>query len=747
MVFYATCAANQEDILEQEVKEAGATDFMITSGGVEWEGDLEAAYRFCLQSRCASRLLLALYENSEIHDADELYAAAIKIPWETWLSPTKTFTITNSVWDCPWLKNSHFAAIRLKDAIVDRIRDKYDGTRPDVSRDDPDVTFHISVKNEQVTYYVDFSGKSMSRRGYRIAFTDAILKESLAATLVKRSEVRKILENPQQTEPPVILDPFCGAGTVLIEAALWEGKVAPGLIDPDKYAFTKLPIHDEEIWQKVLDQAIKDEEEGASRKFKFYGWDIDPQAIEIAKKNAKAAGVDDKIEFAVKDFTQTTADDVPAEKGYIITDPPYGIRLESHGLESLYSKMGETINTFYGGWYVSILCGTQELLSFVNMKPDRTNRVLNGNIGCQIAHYYVFSKEEKAALAEKAMQRKAERLARPLSEGAKIVYDKLCRNLEHLRPLMEAQQVTNYRIYDADIPEYNAAIDVYGNKVINLQEYAAPASIPQEDTERRLQELIDATERATGIDIENIHVKERSRQKGLSQYQKLGNKNRFFIIHENGARYLVNYTDYLDTGIFLDHRPVRKMIGQICNGKRFLNLFCYTGTATVQAALGGALSTVSVDTSSTYLDWAQKNMELNGLTGMNHFFYKQDCLTYLYDTYDRFDVIFCDPPTFSNGTGRDEFDVLRDQRRLVKACMMHLAPAGVLIFSNNFRKFILDDYIWQDFDVRDISAETIGDDFENNQKIHQCYLIKERAVIKVNDAKVVRKVIIRKTPK
>jgi len=746
MVYYATCAANQEDILEKEVREAGATDLVVTSGGVEWEGDLAAGYRFCLYSRCASRLLLALYEDSNIIDSDSMYASAIKIPWENWITPEQTFTISNTVRDCRWLKNSHFAAIRLKDALVDRIKDTNDGERPNVDQENPDRTFHISIKGDEVTYYVDFSGKSMSRRGYRIAFTDAILKESLAATLIKRSEVKKVLDNEEREEEPVILDPFCGAGTILIEAALWESKIAPGLIDPDKFAFLNLPFHDADIWQSVLDKAIEEEEEGTKRQFKFYGWDIDSHAIEIAQKNAKAAGVDDKIEFAVKDFTKITEADVPTQKGYIITDPPYGIRLQSHGLEDLYTGMGKVMNEFFGGWNASIMCGTQELLSFVNMKPNRTNKVMNGSIDCQIAHYYIFSKEEKEEMMQKAIEKKAERLAQPLSSGAQMAYNRIKKNLDRLRPLMKEQGVTNFRLYDADMPEYSAAIDMYGDHIINLQEYAAPREIPEEDTNRRLEELIDATERACGVERENIHIKRRRVQKGINQYEKMGNKNRFFIIHENDARYLVNYTDYLDTGIFLDHRPVRKLISKITDKKRFLNLFCYTGTATVQAAKGNALSTVSVDTSGTYLDWAQKNMELNGFKGMNHFYYKVDCLQYLYETYDRYDVIFCDPPTFSNGKDREEFDVSRDQRRLVKACMMHLDPGGVLIFSNNSRKFKLDDYIWEDYDVEDITESTIGDDFERNPNIHHCYKIKERAVIKVNENKTIKKVIRKKAP-
>ncbi|MBK5200084.1 MAG: bifunctional 23S rRNA (guanine(2069)-N(7))-methyltransferase RlmK/23S rRNA (guanine(2445)-N(2))-methyltransferase RlmL, partial [Spirochaetaceae bacterium] len=734
MVFFATCATNQQDILEKEIKALGVEEAIVSAGGVEFEGTLEQAYNFCLYTRVSSKLMLNLFEDDDIQNADELYDSAVQIPWEEYLTPETTFSISQTVISCSWLKNGHFAAVRLKDAIVDRIREKFDGERPNVDKDNADVSFHIHVKGNQISYLVDFSGKTLHKRGYRKSFIDAAMRETLAATVLKRSEFRRVLESEEELEViPTLLDPFCGSGTILIEAALWISKVAPGLIDVDRFSFYRLPLHDEAVWKKVLDAAILEEEKGIEKEYKFYGWDIDPKSIEVAKKNAQAAGVLDKIQFEVKDFTKITQEDVPSSTGYIVTDPPYGIRLADNQIDLLYQSIGKQLNSFFGGWNVSIICGEQELLSFINMKPNRTNSVNNGGIDCQIAHYYVFSDEEREEMTRKAIDKKAERLATPLSDGAQMAYNRLVKNLEALKPIMEKEGVTNYRIYDADMPEYSAAIDIYGNQFINLQEYAAPSSIPEEDAQRRLEELIFATERATGIDIDNIFVKSRTPQKGANQYNKIANKNRFYIMKENGSKYLVNFQDYLDTGVFLDHRPVRKLISEMSEGKRFLNLFCYTGTATIQAAKGGALSTVSVDSSATYLDWAESNMELNAYKGMNHFYYKEDCMSFLYNTHDKYDLIFCDPPTFSNSKGRDSFDVDSDHKRLIHLCMRHLDENGVLIFSNNYRKFKLDEYIYQDYDVKNISLDTIGEDFKRDLKIHQCYLITERKIVKLNN--------------
>ena len=311
-----------------------------------------------------------------------------------------------------------------------------------------------------------------------------------------------------------------------------------------------------------------------------------------------------------------------------------------------------------------------------------------------------------------------------------MAYNRLLKNLKEIKPKMEKEGVTCYRIYDADMPEYSAAIDIYEDKWINLAEYAAPDTIDPEAAERRLNELIYATERATGIDIENIYVKQRKEMKGKSQYGRLASSNRFNIVHENGLNILVNFQDYLDTGIFLDHRKIRAYIQGISDSKRFLNLFCYTGTATLNAIKGGAVSTVSVDTSSTYLDWAMENLKVNGYpTTIDNYFYRSDAMDYLYSTYDRFDLIFCDPPTFSNSKGRANFDVQRDHKKLIRACMMHLSPGGLLIFSNNYRRFKMDEEVLEEFVVKDITTETIGEDFRD-EKIHHAYLIRNK--VKVN---------------
>lgn len=739
MIFFAACAANQADLVLDEARKIGGENARQTSSGVEFEGSVETGMRFCMESRIASRLLMALYIDEDTESDEELYESTLALPWEDWITPETTIKVTCTTQACKWVRNSHYAALKVKDAICDHLKEKNDGLRPDVDINDPDITIHVHIHDRTVIWYADFSGEGLHQRGYRDEQTDALLKEHLAAALISRSEWKKTVNDGT---PGVFLDPFCGSGTIAIEAALMASDTAPGLIRKKPFAFERLQCFDSEAWERIRKEAEERRAKAIDeRDITIYASDISGKAIRIAEKAAAEAGVDGLINFSVKDFLSFKEGDAPSPKGFIVTDPPYGERMRVEDIDRLYSGIGDVLQSVFKGWRATILTGSSELLSNIDMKPDRTNTLYNGAILCQAAHYIIFTDEEKAEMVERAKEKKRIRLSTPLSEGAEIVYRKLLKNIESLKDKMEKEGVTCYRIYDADIPEYAAAIDVYEWKWINLSEYAAPDYIDQDKAEERLNEIIYATERATGIDIENIFVKERKSQKGKNQYNRLATSNRFNIVRENGLRVLVNFQDYLDTGIFLDHRPVRKMIQEMAEGKRFLNLFCYTGTATLNAIKGGAVSTVSVDASSTYLDWAIENLKINGYpTDIENFFYRDDAISWLWETYDRYDLIFCDPPTFSNSTGRNTFDVQRDHWRLIKAACMHLAPGGVLIFSTNYRRFRMDEGILDRFIVEDITEKTIGEDFKNDMNIHKCFLIRNKVKLSKPGRKPVVKV-------
>ncbi len=311
--------------------------------------------------------------------------------------------------------------------------------------------------------------------------------------------------------------------------------------------------------------------------------------------------------------------------------------------------------------------------------------------------------------------------------------NRLRKNLARLETWAKRHDVACFRAYDADMPEYAFAIDLYGNheRWAYVQEYAAPATVDAAAARSRRDEALAVLPEILGLPEERIVLRVRRRQKGGEQYEKVGAESRFHEVREGGYRFLVNFTDYLDTGLFLDHRITRQRVGELAAGRSFLNLFAYTGTATVYAAGAGATASTTVDMSRTYLDWARRNLALNGLAGPQHGFVQADCLAWLEEQgaapRRRYGVIFVDPPTLSRSKRMErEFDVQRDHARLLAMAARLLEPGGVIVFSNNFQKFKLDPAVAQAFEVEDLSRATLPEDFARNPRIHVCFLLKPR---------------------
>ena len=315
-----------------------------------------------------------------------------------------------------------------------------------------------------------------------------------------------------------------------------------------------------------------------------------------------------------------------------------------------------------------------------------------------------------------------------MSEDIGAFVNRLGKNIKHLRKWAQRQDIEAWRMYDRDIPQYPFAADIYADHV-HLQEYDTGWLMHKTDYEKWLAEVVEAVLFVTGLPKEYIHVKKRQRQKGKDQYEKTGITGTDFVIHEHGRAFWVNLDKYLDTGLFLDHRNTRQKIGNIAAGKRFLNLFAYTGSFSVYAATGGALFSETVDLSNTYLQWAQRNFELNGLDMQAHQIVRADVFQYLQkavEDHKQFDLIVMDPPSFSNSKKMlDILDIQRDQEKLIDGAMRLLSKQGSLYFSNNLRSFTLDPVLEQRYDVNNISRKTIPEDFRNT-RIHQCWEIRHR---------------------
>ena len=462
------------------------------------------------------------------------------------------------------------------------------------------------------------------------------------------------------------------------------------------------------------------------------GFDRDPVAIRDAEANAARAGLANRIMFQRCELAKLPA--AQSKSGLVAVNPPYGERIgESEELRLLYALLGERLRSDYRGWEAAVFTGNPALGRELGINARRRHKMMNGPIECRLLRLAIDPSEFVQARepgrppvidAESAR-------ARP---GAQMFANRLKKNLDKFSSWARREQVSCYRMYDADMPEYAFAIDLYqsdpagsAGRWLYVQEYAPPATVDREKARARREEAISVLPEVTGLPASAIYWRTRRPQKGKSQYEAIADVDERVIVEEGGLKFLVNFTDYLDTGLFLDHRKTRARIRAQAKGKRFLNLFCYTGAATVYAAGGGAAATTSVDMSRTYVDWARRNMAVNELKG-EHRFVQEDCLAWLATGGGAdFDLIFLDPPTFSNSKRMDrEFDVQRDHVDLIRSTLKHLAPGGLLLFSTNFRKFRLDTDSFGDLSVKDITKVTVPFDFARDSKVHACFEIRPK---------------------
>lgn len=716
LTVFATCPLGVEDLLADECRQQGLVDVSTTHGGASGDGGLVNAYRLCLWSRVASRVLLKLHE-FPVTDYEGLYNGVQAVDWDAHLKADGSFAIdVHSTHQ--QINNSHYATLKIKDAVADQFRHKY-RHRPDVKRDRPDIRINAYINRQHCILYLDLSGEALHKRGYRKRTSLAPLKENLAAAILLRAHW------PQMAaEHDPLIDPLCGSATLLVEAAYIAAGMAPGLLR-EYFGFLNWKQHQPDSWDRLLAaaRAVVDKQKlprliGIEKSFKVVG---------IAKENIQAAGFEGLIEIRQANTLGVLAD-VSDQTGLIVTNPPYGKRLgEIQQLKRLYLDLGKAVKHGFPGWNVALLTANHELAKFFGLRAHHKNTLYNGPIKCILYHYRIrndkFSELQRAGVEKEAA----------ISEDAEVFANRLTKNIKHLSKWIRKEAVSCYRVYDADVPQYALAIDVYQDWV-HVQEYAAPKTVDSVKAFIRLNEAVEIISRVFDVATDRIVVKTRKKQSGKAQYSRQHHSDESLIVTENGLKFKVNLKDYLDTGLFLDHRLTRELIAKLAPGKTFLNLFAYTATATVYAAAAGARSTTTVDMSNTYLDWAQQNMQLNGLQAHQHAFIREDCIKWLDDENNKsgsYQLIFLDPPTFSNSKRMDRtLDIRRDHVALIRQAMAILADDGLLIFSCNARGFKLDEAALEGYALRDISRMTTTEDFRR-KPVHVCWcLAKDAAQLK-----------------
>ena len=703
-------------MLVLELASFGAADLRERSSDVRFSGPLESGYRACLWSRTATRVYLHL-GTFDASSAANLHLAVKRIDWPAHLAPGATIACASSGGN-EAIRHTLYGAQLLKDAVCDAMREAT-GVRPDVRPKRPDVLVHLHVDGPVAHVSLDFSGESLHRRGYRQEAGRAPLKENVAAAVLLRAGWPEIF-----ARGGALVDPMCGSGTFLTEAAGIAADAAPGL-GREYFGFSGWRGHDGPLWDRLCAEARARRDARSPRRC-LYGFDRDPDAVRGALLNGEAAGFDAWMHVEKKALAaQTRPQGEPM--GLVVCNPPYGERIGAESdLPALYGELGRVLREEFAGWQAAILTGNPPLARHLGVYAKRSHRVFNGQIECRLLRFDLDGKRTQEP-AETVQNRWA---ARP---GAQMFANRLRKNLKQLEPWARDAGIECYRLYDADMPEYAFAIDLYGRESRHafVQEYAPPKSVDPESARERRREVLAVLPLALELPAPQVHSRVRKPQKGAAQYEKRAASEQRSEVHEGGLKFLVNFRDYLDTGLFLDHRLTRARLREWAKGADFLNLFCYTGAATVYAAAGGARSSASVDLSNTYLAWAEDNLALNGLAAPQHTLHRADCLEWLESRAPWgpcFDLIFLDPPTFSNSKRmQGVLDVQRDHVGMIRRTMHLLRPGGRLVFSTNFTRFALDPAVLAQWQVADISASTIARDFERNPRIHRCYVIQHRS--------------------
>lgn len=730
--WFAACPKGIESLLLDELVTLGASNARETVAGVHFEGTWATAYRACLWTRLANRILWPLGQVAA-DDADAMYAGLRTVRWGDYFTAQDSIAIDFSG-ENRSVRNTQFGAQRSKDAIVDWFATA-EGERPSVDRNRPDVRINVRLVRDTAYIAIDMGGGSLHQRGYRQSTGAAPLKENVAAAVLLRADWPGMA-----ARGGALIDPMCGGATLLLEGAMMAADIAPGL-ERKRFGFEALKQHDWRQWQAIQADARGRAERGRAATLpEIRGYDADPRVIRRAQENIARLDLSRAVRVSVKPVLELTKPShKPLPHGLIVCNPPYGERLgEKSALMPVYRDLGRAIAAEFPGWQAAVMTSELELGKAIGLRSHKRYSLFNGALATSLLLFELVDNTFRDTVGEDVIAAPVGRYKRegpaeqvvapPPSEGAIMFANRIAKNRKRLASWLRKAQVECYRLYDADMPEYAVAIDVYG-RCAHVAEYRAPKGISIEAAQRRLDEIKSVLPDALGIPAEDIAYKQRSRQKGAEQYRKQASRGELRKVREGTAHLLINLHDYLDTGLFLDHRPLRLRIRDEARGKDFLNLYCYTGTATVQAALGGAASTTSVDTSNTYLEWLRKNLAQNGLSEDSHELVRADCQRWLDETTASFDLILLDPPSFSNSKSREEsFDVQRDHVALIHSTMKRLRPGGTLYFSNNRRDFRLDAALTEQFDCTDITVKTLDPDFARNPRIHGCWLVRHKGV-------------------
>jgi len=724
----AACAFGLEALVKRELISLGYEPRVQQPGRISFQGDWSAVVESNLWLRTADRVLIEVMQ-FEAPDFDTLFDTVKDFDWSELLPVDANFPVTgrsrlSGLTSVPAVQRS------VKRSIVESLKREY--ATSELTEQGALYKVDVAMLNDVATLTIDTTGPSLHKRGYRKLTGSAPIKETLAAAMVQLS-----VWKPER----MLVDPFCGTGTIPIEAAMIGLNIAPGL--KREFTFESWP----EVPTDVIHQA-KQQASAAKRsdvELQIIGTDHDDQALEMARYHAAQADVADQIHFQQKSFDQFRS---KREYGCMISNPPYGERLEdTEKLLPLYQSIPMVFQRV-PTWSLFLITNMPRFEAIVQKSATRRRKLFNGRIECT---YFQFlgprpprdyfsdqppsmqvadevTKESIEPVPAEQTQDKPEVAAvfgglQPKDhEQAELFRSRLSKRSRHLRRWPTRRNISCFRLYERDIPEIPLVVDRYEN-ALHITRYERPHDRDLARDAAWLDLMKKTAASTLEIPIQRVHLKQRLEE--VQQYQKVDTKRKFQTIHERDLKFLVNLTDYVDTGLFLDHRNLRQVVREQAAGKDFLNLFAYTGSFTVYAAAGGARSSVTVDLSKSYLDWAEKNLQANGLDSPAHRFVAEASseilITAMRDMRQRFDLAVVDPPTYSHSKRTEQdWDQQNLHVELLNLVRRVIRPGGSVFFYCNYRRFKLDEAGLPGYDIREISKQTVPEDFRN-KRIHRCW--------------------------
>jgi 23S rRNA (guanine2445-N2)-methyltransferase / 23S rRNA (guanine2069-N7)-methyltransferase len=780
-----------EWLLARELAAGGATDLRIGRRTIEFSAapgrERETLYRAVLECRTAIRVLEPL-GRFRVASPEALYRAVQEIDWTEQLKTSDTLRVDAAIHDT-FLTHSLYAAQVVKDAIVDQLRTP-SGKRPSVQLRGATLRLALHLVGDVATVFRDAAGRSLHQRGWRLGDVEAPLSEVLAAGILGIAGWWRPGAPPADAfTGEAVLDPLCGSGTLVIEAATIAARMAPGLWRARRRAHGFFRFRDCD--RPLADRLVAELEARVVRPTAgFAASDLDPRAVEAARACAAAAGVADQVTIAQCHFEEVRPVGGP---GLVVTNPPYGERLPLPRAGALFRRLGDWLVAHCGGWRAAILAADTPAASHLGLRPTHRVPLMNGPIACRVLEVEIRPRKSAGTPPLPEGEGRARHAAGtpplpegegrarhaagtpPLPEGegrarhaagtpplpwgegrgegalaappvslrpggrttADQLADfrrRLAKRFKHLAKWARRQGIEAFRIYDRDIPEIPLVIDWYAGW-LHAAEYDRPHERTEIEHEVWLDRMLEAAAAELGVPPERTFLKVRRRQRDGGQYEKVDARRALVTVKEGDLAFEVNLSDYLDTGLFLDHRTTRALVRAEAEGKRFLNLFCYTGSFSVAAAAGGAATTTSVDLSNTYLDWTRTNLARNACKDAGrHRTVRDEARAFLEHRARRgeepFDLVVCDPPTFSRSTRSESpWDVERDHAALLELVARNLAPGGVVYFSTNFRRFHLaEEPLAAAYTIREITRRTIPEDFRND-RIHRAWRLVARGTV------------------